>query len=109
MKHLELFAGIGGFRRATDLLASDGIMNFESIGFSEIDPKAITTYKSNFDTSNDIEIGDIVSFTENKNNIVSLPDFNFLSGGFPCQTFSMMGKQAGFAEERGQMFFRIIV
>lgn len=108
MKHLELFAGIGGFRRATDLLASDGIMNFESIGFSEIDPKAITTYKSNFDTSNDIEIGDIVSFTENKNNIVSLPDFNFLSGGFPCQTFSMMGKQTGFAEERGQMFFRII-
>ena len=31
MKHLELFAGIGGFRRATDLLASDGIMNFESM------------------------------------------------------------------------------
>lgn len=108
MKHLELFAGIGGFRRATDLLSIDDVMNFESVGFSEIDPKAITTYKSNFDTSNDVEIGDIVSFTENENNIVSLPDFNFLSGGFPCQTFSMMGKQAGFAEERGQMFFRII-
>lgn len=108
MKHLELFAGIGGFRRATDLLSIDGVMKFDSIGFSEIDQKAITTYKSNFDTSNDVEIGDIVSFTENENNIVSLPDFNFLSGGFPCQTFSMMGKQAGFAEERGQMFFRII-
>uniref|UniRef100_UPI003FEDB5D4 DNA cytosine methyltransferase n=1 Tax=Candidatus Limisoma sp. TaxID=3076476 RepID=UPI003FEDB5D4 len=77
MKHLELFAGIGGFRRATDLLASDGIMNFESIGFSEIDPKAITTYKSNFDTSNDIEIGDIVSFTENKN-LSSTYKCNFL-------------------------------
>lgn len=108
MKHLELFAGIGGFRRATDLLTIDGVMNFESVGFSEIDQKAITTYKSNFDTSSDVEIGDIVSFTENEKNIVSLPDFNFLSGGFPCQTFSMMGKQAGFAEERGQMFFRII-
>lgn len=108
MKHLELFAGIGGFRRATELLASDGIMAFESVGFSEIDQKAIATYKANFDTSNDIEIGDIVSFTENEENISSLPDFQFLSGGFPCQTFSMMGKQAGFGEERGQMFFRII-
>ena len=108
MKHLELFAGIGGFRRATDLLASDGVMDFESIGFSEVDPKAIITYKANFDTSKDIEIGDIVSFTENTSNISALPDFQFLSGGFPCQTFSMMGKQAGFAEERGQMFFRIM-
>jgi DNA (cytosine-5)-methyltransferase 1 len=37
-----------------------------------------------------------------------LPRYDLLSGGFPCQTFSMMGSQEGFEEERGQMFFRIM-
>ena len=43
-----------------------------------------------------------------KKNIKSLPKFDLLTGGFPCQTFSMMGSQAGFEEDRGQMFFRIM-
>lgn len=108
MRHLELFAGIGGFRRALDLLTNDGIMDFQSVGYSEIDAKAISTYTSNFDTDGEIALGDIVAFCANPNNIINLPDFDFLSGGFPCQTFSMMGNQAGFNEERGQLFFRII-
>ena len=53
-------------------------------------------------------MGDIVAFTANPNNIEGLPDFDLLTGGFPCQTFSVMGDQAGFNEDRGQMFFRII-
>lgn len=43
MKHLELFAGIGGFRRAMDALTNDHIMDFHCVGYSEIDPKAETT------------------------------------------------------------------
>ena len=43
MRHLELFAGIGGFRRAMDLLTQDHIMNFHCVGYSEIDLKAVTT------------------------------------------------------------------
>ena len=93
MRHLELFAGIGGFRRAMDLLTQDHIMTFHCIGYSEIDSKAVR---------------DIVEFTNNADNIANLPDFDLVTGGFPCQTFSMMGKQAGFNEDRGQMFFRII-
>lgn len=109
MNHLELFAGIGGFRRAMDLLTKDKFMDFSCVGFSEIDPKAIMTYKENFHiSSNEIEMGDIVSFTKDEENISALPNFGLLTGGFPCQTFSMMGKQAGFKEDRGQMFFRII-
>ena len=108
MRHLELFAGIGGFRRALDLLTNDGVMDFNTVGYSEIDTKAISTYTSNFNTDGEIALGDIVEFTANPNNIVNLPDFEFLSGGFPCQTFSMMGNQAGFDEERGQLFFRIV-
>lgn len=108
MTHLELFSGIGGFRRALDLLAQDGVMPFECVGYSEIDPKAKLTYQTNFDVTGEVDMGDIVSFTSNPDNIIQLPDFDLLTGGFPCQTFSVMGGQAGFNEDRGQMFFRIL-
>ena len=108
MKHLELFSGIGGFRRALDVLTLDGIMPFECVGFSEIDEKAKKTYKSVYNTDGELDMGDIVEFTADKEKMKSLPDFDLLTGGFPCQTFSMMGKQAGFNEERGLMFFRIM-
>lgn len=109
MKHLELFAGIGGFRRALDLLSRDGVMHFECVGYSEIDRAATKTYKANFNPGNDeLEMGDIVEFTSSPEKMASLPQFDLLTGGFPCQTFSMMGKQEGFNEDRGQMFFRIL-
>lgn len=109
MTHLELFAGIGGFRRAMDLLTQDNVMDFNCIGFSEIDSKAVATYCANYNPGdNEIVMGDIVAFTANQQNIENLPDFDILTGGFPCQTFSMMGKKAGFNEDRGQMFFRIM-
>lgn len=108
MKHVELFAGIGGFRRAMDLISKDMGVEIKTIAFSEIDNKATLTYKSNFDTNNEIEMGDIVAFVKNKRAMSCVPQYDILSGGFPCQTFSMMGSQEGFGEERGQMFFRIM-
>ncbi len=108
IRHLELFAGIGGFRKAIDLLGKDFDIPVKCVGFSEIDPYAVKTYKSNFDTTKEIAIGDIVSFTANKKNISSLEKFDLLTGGFPCQSFSMMGKQHGFADIRGNVFFNII-
>ena len=110
MRHLELFAGIGGFRRAMDLLTQDHIMNFHCVGYSEIDPKAVRTYCANYhpDEDDEVAMGDIVEFTKDIDNIANLPEFDLVTGGFPCQTFSMMGKQAGFKENRGQMFFHII-
>ena len=112
MNHLELFSGIGGFRRALDLLSQDKIMEFHCVGYSEIDANARKTYQSLYSIQdNEIDMGDIVSFTASTQEMARLKkvQFDLITGGFPCQTFSMMGSQAGFEdEERGQMFFRIM-
>lgn len=108
VKHLELFAGIGGFRQALELLGNDFGIKMNCIGYSEIDNYAIKSYKANYNIDNDVEIGDIVSFSENKENIQNLKDFSLLTGGFPCQAFSMMGLQKGFKDLRGNVFFKII-
>ena len=108
MTHLELFSGIGGFRRALDLLSLDGVMPFKCVGYSEIDARAKQTYQVNFNVEGETDMGDIVTFTANPANIEALEHFDLLTGGFPCQTFSVMGQQSVFAEDRGQMFFRIM-
>lgn len=108
MNHVELFAGVGGFRRAMDLITRDLDFPIQTIAYSEIDNKAMITYNANYDTYNELALGDIVSFVKNQRAMRNLPKYDLLSGGFPCQTFSMMGSQEGFEEERGQMFFRIM-
>ena len=108
MNHVELFAGVGGFRKAMDLIAHDLDFPIETIAYSEIDNKAIATYNANYNTENEHPMGDIVRFVSDKRAMRNLPRYQLLSGGFPCQTFSMMGSQEGFEEERGQMFFRIM-
>jgi len=108
MNHVELFAGVGGFRRAMDLIAQDLDFPIQTVAYSEIDNKASITYNANYDTTNEVAMGDIVAFVNNLQTMRDLPRYDLLSGGFPCQTFSMMGSQEGFEEERGQMFFRIM-
>lgn len=108
MNHVELFAGIGGFRQALTLLGYDFGIVQKTIAFSEIDENAVKTYKSAFDTIGELEMGDIVAFNQSRSNISNLPDFDFLTGGFPCQAFSMMGKQKGFLDMRGNVFFQIL-
>lgn len=108
MNHIELFSGVGGFRKAMDYISNDLNINIDTVAFSELDKKATETYCANFDTDGEIIMGDIVNFVNDENAMNQLPHFDLLSGGFPCQTFSVMGGQAGFEEYRGQMFFRIM-
>ena len=108
MKHVELFAGVGGFRQALTLLGNDFSVEQKTIAYSEIDESAVKTYTSVYDTAGETAIGDIVAFCEDKQSIHNLPDFELLTGGFPCQAFSMMGKQKGFEDMRGNVFFKIL-
>lgn len=108
MNHLELFAGIGGFRQALSLLGNDFDIPQRTVAFSEIDDNAVRSYKAIYCIENETEMGDIVAFNQELENIKRLPDIDLLTGGFPCQAFSMMGKQKGFDDMRGNVFFQIL-
>ena len=94
MKVLSLFCGCGGLD-----------MGFVKAGYdivwaNDFDKYAVQTYAANF--GHQVVLGDI-----NAVELDSLPDFDILVGGFPCQPFSMMGSEHGFNDARGTLFFRI--
>lgn len=87
---LELFAGIGAVRKA---LQNQNI-DFEIVGISEIDKYAVQSYTQLYgETQN---FGDIT-----KIDINTLPDFDLLVYGFPCQDISVAGDQKGLDENSG--------
>lgn len=94
-KFIDLFAGVGGFRLA--------LQNFggKCVYSSEWDAGAKTTYRANY---GEIPFGDI---TKDDTKKYVPEEFDVLCAGFPCQAFSIAGKQKGFADTRGTLFFDI--
>lgn len=93
---VDLCSGIGAGRLG---LEKAGL---KCVAFSEILSNSIKTYKTFFDTTNEVELGDLTKASKE-----NIPDTDFLIAGFPCQTFSIVGKRAGFEDERGQIIFSI--
>lgn len=96
IKVCSLFSGIGGidlgFKQA----------GFEIIWANEIDLYASETYKKNFG-SDALVVKDLRKIIPDE-----IPDFDVLAAGFPCQSFSSAGKQRGFDDNRGKLFFEMV-
>jgi DNA (cytosine-5)-methyltransferase 1 len=88
MKHGSLFSGIGGFDLASEWMGWENIFHCEWMEFPR---KVLDYYWPNADGHIDICKTD---FTKYANTI------DILTGGFPCQPFSMAGKRKGTEDER---------
>lgn len=92
-KFIDLFAGLGGFRLALESLGAKCVYS------NEWDPHAQKVYAENF---GHIPEGDITKVDEK-----TIPNHDILCAGFPCQAFSISGKQRGFEDSRGTLFFDV--
>jgi len=95
MRVASLFCGCGGldlgFKRA----------GYEIVWANDFDKYAVQTYNANFENKAFcIDINDV--------NYNDIPLHDVLIGGFPCQPFSIMGLEKGFADKRGSLFYRVI-
>lgn len=96
---VDLFAGIGGFRIALERLGG------KCLGYSEINKLAVEVYKKNFIgyiNSGEQELGDLTKLEK-------IPfEIDIITGGVPCQPWSIAGKLGGFNDPRGRLWFDVI-
>ncbi|PPS22951.1 DNA (cytosine-5-)-methyltransferase [Brachyspira murdochii] len=97
IKLFSAFSGIGAFEKALENLNID----FEIIGFSEIDKYASESYSILHNADKSLNYGDIT-----KIDINTLPDFDLFTWGFLCQDLSVIGTQKGFNGEKSVLFFQ---
>ena len=87
MKHLDLFSGIGGFALAAKWAGWD------TVGFSEVEPFCCKLLQKRF--PNIKNYGDIRKISKQ-----DCPQVDIITGGYPCQPFSVAGQRKGAADDR---------
>lgn len=93
IRFIDLFCGVGGIRLGMEQ------QGFKCVFSCDINPECQKTYFENF---GETPHGDIQLIDE-----TIIPKHDILCAGFPCQPFSISGKQKGFEDTRGTMFFEI--
>lgn len=89
---------------------SCGYMALENLGIevnkyysAEIDKHAIKAAQALYPDT--IQLGDVTKWREWD---IDWPSINLVTGGFPCQAWSMAGKQLGDKDERGMLFWTML-
>lgn len=93
-KFIDLFCGLGGFRLALESYGAECVFS------SDIDTHVSKVYEKNFGTN---PLSDITKVDEKE-----IPKHDILCAGFPCQAFSISGKQKGFEDTRGTLFREVV-
>tara|TARA_Y100000816_G_scaffold144138_1_gene102220 strand:+ start:1567 stop:2826 length:1260 start_codon:yes stop_codon:yes gene_type:complete len=93
LKFIDLCCGIGGFHYALQN------MDYKCVMASDIDEECRRNYELNHKIK---PLGDLKNI-----DVRSIPNFDILCAGFPCQPFSKAGGQKGFVDDRGNIFFDI--
>lgn len=89
---MDFCSGIGAGRLGLEQAG------MQCVAHSEIDSNADFTYQLFFDDKSNL--GDLTQLKPNQ-----LPNFDVMLAGFPCQTFSIVGKRAGLNDDRGQIIY----
>jgi DNA (cytosine-5)-methyltransferase 1 len=92
----DMCSGIGGGRLGLERAG------LKSVGRSDTSRLSDQTYKLMFGVENEKNFGNLKRIK-----LEQMPDFDVLIAGFPCQTFSVIGRKAGFTDIRGQIIFHI--
>ena len=100
MNFIDICSGIGGFRSALEN------NSHECLAFAEIDKFAKQSYRAIYDTDGEEDLDDITTITDEHFRLYR-GQCDIITAGFPCQSFSIAGKRAGFEDTRGTIFFHI--
>ena len=102
VKYIDLFCGLGAFHTAFNRInLLQNKVKYTCIFASDIDECVRNIYEENYGINPE---GDI-----NKINIDTMPEFDILCAGFPCQPFSIAGNQKGFKDKtKGNLFYKIL-
>ena len=98
IRFFDIFSGVGGFRAGLERAGG-----FTCIGHCEIDKYAEKAYRA----AHNIKENEVFYEDARKINPETMPEFDLLCGGFPCQAFSVAGRRKGFDDARGTIFFEI--
>jgi len=93
---LDICSGIGGGRLGLEQAG------MHSIGYSDTSKLAVRTYSLMHNTANEPYYYNLKRIKTEK-----LTPYDLLLAGFPCQTFSVIGRKDGFSDDRGQIIFHL--
>jgi DNA (cytosine-5)-methyltransferase 1 len=96
LKMVDLFAGTGAFS-----LAFKNENEIQVVFTNDMVEHSKKIYDTNF--THKLTLKDL-----NDVNVEEIPKHDILTGGFPCQPFSIAGLQEGFKDERSNVFWKIL-